>query len=85
MFLHTSFVEPRLGYRLFVRFDNGASGLVDLSTELWGEIFEPLNNEALFMTATQNNILGTVVWANGADFAPEFLYALLQKQTGLAA
>ncbi len=85
MFLHTQFVEPRPQFQLFVQFDNGVSGVVDLTDELWGEVFEPLRNKALFMTATQNDILGTVVWANGADFAPEFLYTLLQKQTGLAA
>jgi hypothetical protein len=52
---------------------------------LWGEVFAPLRDEHLFLTAHQNNDLGTVVWANGADLAPEFLLQLLQAQTSQAA
>ncbi|WP_131112466.1 DUF2442 domain-containing protein [Sulfuricystis thermophila] len=85
MFLHTTQVEPRSGYRLFVRFNNGVSGEIDLSGELWGEMFEPLKDEALFATARHDETLQTVVWANGADLAPEFLFDLLSKQTGMAA
>ncbi len=51
-----------------------------LLDELWGEVFAPLRDEHLFLTAHQNNDLGTVVWANGADLAPEFLLQLLQAQ-----
>ncbi len=85
MFLHTTFVEPRSGYRLFVEFDNGVSGEIDLSSELWGEMFEPLRDEALFATARQDEMSGTVVWANGADLAPEYLFDLLVKQTEIVA
>lgn len=85
MILHTSHVEPRPGYRLFVRFNNGVSGEVDLSSDLWGEMFEPLKDEALFATARHDEILQTVAWDNGADLAPEYLLDLLVKQTGKAA
>lgn len=85
MFLHTEYVEPRLGYKLFVQFNNGISGEIDLSSALWGEVFEPLHDEALFMTAKQDAIMGTVVWDNGADFAPEYLFELYTQQSGLAA
>lgn len=83
--MHTSAVEPRPGYRLFVRFNTGVSGEIDLSAELWGEMFEPLRDEALFMSAHQDAVMGTVVWANGADLAPEYLLELLRKQTRDAA
>ena len=53
--------------------------------ELWGEVFEPLTDAHLFATARQDEVLGTVVWANGADLAPEFLLKLLQEQTSQAA
>ncbi len=48
-------------------------------------MFEPLKDEPLFATARQVEVMGTVVWANGADFAPEFLFDLLQSQTRQAA
>lgn len=83
--LHTEVVEPRPGHRLFVRFNNGVSGEIDLSAELWGEMFEPLRDEALFMSARQDEVMGTVVWANGADLAPEYLLDLVQKQIQDAA
>jgi hypothetical protein len=79
-FLHTLTVEPRDHYRLYVRFNNGAEGEIDLSDELWGEVFEPLKAPAAFKTAYQHPDLGTVAWENGADFAPEYLYELLKKQ-----
>lgn len=85
MFLHTTQVQPRPGYRLYLEFNNGVTGEVSLLDELWGEVFVPLRDEHLFLTAHQNNDLGTVVWANGADLAPEFLLQLLQAQTSQAA
>jgi hypothetical protein len=84
-FLHTVTVEPRDNYRLYICFNNGAKGEIDLSEELWGEIFEPLKDPAAFKTAHHHPELGTVVWANGADFAPEFLLQLLQEQNKAAA
>lgn len=85
MFLHTTQVQPRPGYRLYLEFNNGVAGEVSLLDELWGEVFAPLRDEHLFLTAHQNNDLGTVVWANGADLAPKFLLQLLQAQTSQAA
>jgi hypothetical protein len=85
MFLHTSHVEVRPGFRLYLQFNNGVTGEVCLLNELWGEVFEPLKDEALFSTARQDDVMGTVVWANGADFAPEFLFELLQSQSQQAA
>lgn len=85
MFLHTEYIEARPGYKLFVKFNNGIAGEISLANELWGEVFEPLRDENIFMTARQSPEMGTVVWDNGADFAPEFLFDLYAKQTGLAA
>ena len=50
-----------------------------------GEVFEPLKDEALFATARQDEMMGTVVWANGVVFAPEFLFDLLQAQSQQSA
>ncbi len=85
MFLHTTAVKALPGYRLELAFNKGITGEICLLDELWGEVFEPLKDEVQFATAHQNNDLGTVSWANGADFAPELLFNLLQSQTSQAA
>jgi hypothetical protein len=85
MFLHTTAVSVLPGFRLQLSFNNGAAGVVCLLDELWGEMFEPLKDEAMFGTAHHNDELGTVVWGNGADFAPEFLLELMQRQQRHAA
>ena len=61
-------------YRLRLTFSDGKVGDIDLASELWGEVFEPLKDLELFKSFKVDQELGTVVWPNGADFAPEFLY-----------
>jgi len=61
-------------YKISLRFADGAEGDIDLSSELYGEIFEPLKDKDLFRRFSIHPEFGTLVWANGADFAPEFLY-----------
>lgn len=63
------------GQTIWLRFSDGASGEVDLSAEIHGEIFEPLRDAEYFRKFEVSRELGTVVWPNGADFAPEFLRA----------
>ena len=82
MILHTTEVSPLPDYRLFLRFNNGESGEVDLSAELDGEVFEPLRDPAVFATARQHPVMRTAAWVNGADLAPEFLLDLMQAQQG---
>ena len=85
MLIHTEEISSLEGFRLNVRFNNGVSGQIDLSDELWGEVFLPLKDAELFATTRQDPMMRTVVWANGADFAPEFLLDLLIKQTKATA
>jgi hypothetical protein len=61
-------------YRLRLTFADGKVGEVDLASELWGEVFEPLKNLEYFKLFRLDPELGTIVWPNGADFAPEYLY-----------
>ena len=70
--------EYRRDYRLWLRFADGVEGEVDLQNELWGEVFEPLNDKTQFAAFVLNKDLGTIVWSNGADFSPEFLYEKLR-------
>lgn len=85
MILHTTEVIPLAGFRLFLRFNNGEAGEVDLSGELDGDVFTPLRDPALFATAHQHPVMRTAAWANGADFAPEFLLDLLRANGKRAA
>jgi hypothetical protein len=67
-------------YRLWLKFENGKEGEVDLRDDLWGEVFEPLKEPEQFRKVCLDRELNTIRWANGADFAPEFLYARLTTQ-----
>lgn len=62
------------GYTLWLRFNDGMEGEVDLASDLEGEVFEPLRDLAVFRSFELHPELHTVVWPNGADFAPEFLH-----------
>ena len=61
-------------YTVWLRFEDGTQGEVDLSAELYGPVFEPLKDQALFSQVRVNPDTGTIEWPNKADFAPEFLY-----------
>jgi hypothetical protein len=80
MILHTTEVMPLANYRLFLRFNSGQSGEVNLTDELEGEVFGALRDPAVFATASQHPVMRTAAWANGADLAPEFLFELMQAQ-----
>lgn len=60
-------------FTIWLKFEDGSDGEVDLSGELWGEVFEPLKDRDYFRNFTVEEF-GTITWPNGADFAPEFLY-----------
>lgn len=75
--------EYRHEYRIWLKFADGLEGEVDLEAELWGEIFEPLKDKARFAEFALDKELGTIVWPNGADFAPEFLYQKLRPNYAL--
>lgn len=64
-------------YRVWLKFADGIEGEVDLEKELWGEVFQPLRDKARFAELSVNDDIDTLVWPNGADFSPEFLYQQL--------
>ena len=72
-------VEARYlrGYTIWLKFEDGVSGEVDLAADLHGPVFGPLRDQHYFRRFVVSRDLGTVSWPNGADFAPEFLYAKL--------
>ena len=62
-------------YVIEVQFADGRKGTIDLQDELWGPVFEPLKDPAYFRRFRVHPDLHTIVWENGADFSPEFLYS----------
>ncbi len=65
---------------LWVEFNDGAKGEVDLADALEGEIFAPLHDAKFFSLVKVDPEIRTVTWPNGADIAPEFLRALLRSR-----
>jgi Protein of unknown function (DUF2442) len=65
-------------YVIWLRFNDGTEGEVDLQDELYGEVFEPLNDREFFKKFVLNPEWHTIAWPNGADFAPEFLYSAIR-------
>lgn len=63
-------------YKLLLTFEDGSVRLVDLKSHLDGEIFEPLRDIDYFKTVRVNPDLDTIVWDNGADMSPDFLYEI---------
>jgi hypothetical protein len=76
MILHVEEVTVRGAHCLEVSFNDGVRKTVDLTPLLTGPVFEPLRDPEYFARAVVDAEAGTVVWPNGADLAPEALYAL---------
>jgi hypothetical protein len=79
MFLHVIDAEYDEKYRLKLKFNNGAEGVVDLEEELYGEVFEPLKDLEEFRKFKLTS--RTIEWPNGADFAPEYLLEIATLTT----
>jgi hypothetical protein len=62
------------GHTIWLRFRDGTTGEVDLVTALQGPVFAPLRELAYFRQFTIHPEFHTLVWPNGADMAPEYLY-----------
>ena len=75
MFIHVNDAKYIGDYKVWLSFNDGMQGEVDLASELYGEIFEPLKDLSFFRSFTLEG--HTLSWSNGADFAPEFLYELV--------
>lgn len=71
-------VEHLGHYRLRLRFADGLVADVDLAdkvTEAAGPMFTPLRDLSYFAQVRLDEELGTVVWPNGADLAPDTPHA----------
>jgi hypothetical protein len=73
-------LSPLPGYRLSVEFDDGVAGTVELEGDLFGPVFAPLRDEALFAQVHLDEF-GVPCWPCGADLAPDGIYARLTGRT----
>lgn len=70
--------EPRAGHRLWLRFEDGVEGEVDVSALVpFTGVFAPLADLGTFRAVKVDPELGTVCWETGADLDPDVLYATL--------
>jgi hypothetical protein len=74
--MHYHVIEAKQisGYILRIKFRDGTEGEIDLEPELVGPMFEPLKDPDQFKLFRVDPVFHTLVWPNGADLAPEFLY-----------
>jgi len=74
-------VEARyLGdYKVWLEFNDGRKGVVDLADELHGEELEPLRDRHRFAEFYLDYGLASIAWVDGQDFPPEFLYERLKE------
>jgi hypothetical protein len=71
MFLHVLEARHVRDYTLWLRFNDGTEGEVDLSDELDGPLFGSLRDPERFKRFSLEH--HTIAWEGMADFAPEFL------------
>jgi len=62
-------------YKLFVRFEDGKQGVVDLTAIIDRRgVFEQLKDRAIFEQASIDKDWAVLCWPGGIDIAPETLY-----------
>jgi len=74
MFLHVVEAEYVDNYKIEILFSDGRKGIADLDGSFRGKAFEALRDFGFFSRFTVDDELETIVWPNGTDLAPEFLY-----------
>lgn len=75
-------VEP---YRIWVRFEDGLEGEVDLSDLAGRGVFKRwTDNPSEFSQASVDPVSGTVTWPGGLDVAPDRLYRDAARSSGRA-
>lgn len=80
----TSF--ERIGaYTLRIQFDDGLCRTIDFEPILEGELFGPLQDQAVFAQVELDPEVHTLVWPTGADFDPAILHEWPQHEAAFQA
>ncbi len=61
-------------YKIWLEFNDGKKGVIDLADDLYGETFETLRDKARFADFYLDHGLATIAWHHGVDFAADYLY-----------
>lgn len=78
-------VEARADFRVWVRFEDGLQGEVDLSELAGRGVFKRWeDNPSEFKEVAVDSESGTIVWPGGLDVAPDRLYSDVAKAAGKA-
>ena len=64
------------GHVVHLSFEDGSERTIDLEPYLRGPVFERVRTDSNFFASVHvDREAGTIVWPNGADLAPDVLYA----------
>ncbi len=66
--------EARPGYRVWIRFEDGVEGEVDLSELVGHGVFKCWEDANEFAKVHIDPESGTIAWPGGIDLAPDALY-----------
>jgi hypothetical protein len=61
-------------YKVWLEFNDGRKGVVDLSDDLYGDSYEGLRDRDRFADFYLDYGLATIAWHGGVDFASDYLY-----------
>ena len=76
MLVDVTEVRPVGDHRVFVRFEDGVQGEVDIAELVtFDGVFAALRDPVRFAEVRVHPDLGTISWPNGADLDPDVLYA----------
>lgn len=68
-------VEVLGGRTVHLWFSDGSERIVDLTSFLWGPVFEEIAaDDEVFRRVRVDPDAGTIVWPNGADLDPDVLH-----------
>jgi tRNA U34 5-methylaminomethyl-2-thiouridine-forming methyltransferase MnmC len=73
-------VMPLADFELSVTFDDGTRGIIPLRDQLFGPVFEPLRDPAVFQQVFVDEF-GAIAWPNGADLAPDSICERLRTSS----
>lgn len=69
------------GHRLYLRFEDGIAGEIDVADLIsFDGVFAPLRDERRFGEVQLDRELGTIRWPGGVDLDPDVLYAYVKGE-----